>query len=30
MQDVIKKFNFGQATGIDIKGEEEGRVPTPE
>lgn len=27
MQDVIRKFNFGQATGIDITGEATGRVP---
>ena len=30
MQDFIKKYNFGQTTGIDLEGEEFGRVPTPE
>ena len=30
MQDVISSFNFGKATGIDINGEELGRIPTPE
>lgn len=30
MQDWIKKYNFGRATGIDLDGEEFGRVPTPE
>lgn len=30
MQDFIKKYNFGQSTGIDLEGEEFGRVPTPE
>lgn len=30
MQDFIKKYNFGQSTGIDLEGEELGRVPTPE
>ena len=29
MQDEILKFNFGKLTGIDIDGEESGRVPTP-
>ncbi len=30
LQEVIQKYNFGKLTGIDIAGEEEGRVPTPE
>ncbi|MGI6045888.1 MAG: penicillin-binding protein 2 [Eggerthellaceae bacterium] len=30
MQDEVKKYNFGQTSGIDIGGEEAGRVPTPE
>ena len=30
MQDFIKKYNFGQTSGIDLEGEEFGRVPTPE
>lgn len=30
MQDEIKKYRFGQATGIDLAGERVGRVPTPE
>ncbi len=29
MQDVIKKYNFGKTSGIDLEGEESGRVPTP-
>ena len=30
MQEEIAKFGFGQATGIDLNGEEVGRIPTPE
>lgn len=30
MQDYIKKYHFGELTGIDLTGETEGRVPTPE
>lgn len=30
MQDEIKKFRFGEMTGIDLTGEASGRVPTPE
>lgn len=30
MQDCIKEFGFGKLTGIDIGGEYEGVVPTPE
>lgn len=30
MQDFLMKYNFGQSTGIDLAGEETGRVPTPE
>lgn len=30
MQNEIKKFNFGRLTGIDLDGEEMGRVPTPQ
>lgn len=30
MQDEIKKYRFGEATGIDIGSESVGRVPTPE
>lgn len=30
MQDFIKEFGFGSKTGIEISGESEGRVPTPE
>ncbi|MDO5329304.1 MAG: penicillin-binding protein 2 [Coriobacteriia bacterium] len=30
MQNEIKKFNFGKLTGIDLDGEEMGRVPTPQ
>ncbi|MEG0216693.1 MAG: penicillin-binding protein 2 [Raoultibacter sp.] len=29
MQDYIKEFGFGRPTGIDLKGEDPGRVPTP-
>lgn len=29
LQDYVKKFGFGQATGIDLPGEASGRVPTP-
>ncbi len=29
LQDEIKKYRFGQTTGIDISGEAAGRVPTP-
>lgn len=29
MQDVISKYNFGKLTGIDLEGEEVGRIPTP-
>ena len=30
MQDFIMKFGFGKTTGIDLAGEETGRIPTPE
>lgn len=30
MQDYIKKYRFGELTGIDLLGEATGRVPTPE
>lgn len=30
LQDEIKKYNFGTATGIDLGSEAVGRVPTPE
>ena len=30
MQDEIKKYHFGETTGIDITGEVAGRIPTPE
>lgn len=30
MQDYIKKYRFGELTGVDLAGEESGRVPTPE
>ncbi len=30
MQDEIKKYRFGEATGIDLDAESVGRVPTPE
>lgn len=30
MQNVIKEFGFGRATGIDLAGEAVGRVPTPQ
>ena len=30
MQEEIAKFGFGQQTGIDLSGEEAGRIPTPE
>lgn len=30
LQDYLKRFRFGTRTGIDIDGEAEGRVPTPE
>ncbi len=29
MQDMLFKYNFGKETGIDLEGEELGRVPTP-
>ena len=29
MQEVIQKYNFGKSSGIDLEGEELGRVPTP-
>ena len=30
MQNVIKEFGFGRTTGIDLAGESQGRVPTPQ
>ena len=30
MQDFIKEFGYDSVTGIDISGEEAGRIPTPE
>lgn len=30
LQEEIAKFGFGQATGVDLSGEETGRIPTPE
>ncbi|MBR0404817.1 MAG: penicillin-binding protein 2 [Eggerthellaceae bacterium] len=30
MQEEIAKFGFGKATGIDLSGEEPGRIPTPD
>ncbi len=30
MQDYIEQYGFGSKTGIDLSGEVEGRVPTPE
>ncbi len=30
LQEEIAKFGFGQLTGIDLSGEESGRIPTPE
>ena len=30
MQEEIAKFGFGQQTGIDLSGEETGRIPTPD
>ncbi|MGI6105475.1 MAG: penicillin-binding protein 2 [Raoultibacter sp.] len=30
MQDFIKRYGFGKQTGIDLSGEEAGRIPTPE
>ncbi|MGI6591535.1 MAG: penicillin-binding protein 2 [Eggerthellaceae bacterium] len=30
MQDYVKKFGFNKTTGIDLSGESEGRIPTPE
>lgn len=30
MQDFIKQFGYASTTGIDISGEAEGRIPTPE
>ncbi len=30
LQEEIAKFGFGQTTGIDLSGEETGRIPTPE
>lgn len=30
MQEEIAKFGFGQTTGIDLSGEDAGRIPTPE
>lgn len=29
MQEEIAKFGFGQTTGVDLTGEEAGRIPTP-
>lgn len=29
MQEYIKKYRFGELTGVDLSGEEAGRVPTP-
>lgn len=29
MQEEIAKYGFGKATGIDLSGEERGRIPTP-
>jgi len=29
LQDYVKKFDFGSATGVDLPGEADGRVPTP-
>ncbi len=30
MQDYLKSWGFGSKTGIELSGESEGRVPTPE
>ena len=30
MQDEVEKYGFGKTTGVDLSGEESGRVPTPE
>ncbi len=30
LQDYVKLYHFGELTGIDLKGEAQGRVPTPE
>lgn len=30
MQDFIKEFGYAKVTGIDLSGEAEGRIPTPE
>ncbi len=30
MQDFIKEFGYAKTTGIDLSGEAEGRIPTPE
>ncbi|WP_165253700.1 penicillin-binding protein 2 [Adlercreutzia sp. ZJ304] len=30
LQEYVEKYNFGKATGIDLKNESVGRVPTPE
>lgn len=30
LQDYLKRYNFGQATGIDLSGESVGLVPTPD
>ncbi|WP_165246906.1 penicillin-binding protein 2 [Adlercreutzia sp. ZJ141] len=30
LQDYLRKFRFGEYTGIDLSGEAQGRIPTPE
>lgn len=30
MQEEVEKYGFGKTTGVDISGEEAGRIPTPE
>lgn len=30
LQEYVEQYNFGKATGIDLKNESSGRVPTPE
>ena len=30
MQDYVARYNFGKTTGLDIGGEQPGRIPTPE
>ncbi len=30
LQEYLEKYNFGKATGVDLKNESAGRVPTPE